>query len=170
MTFNDQIRKWRLQYDVNREGAKILALSSGKIHKSKHLTDEDILPSNQQQIIEQAKFTYPLLVKASEQEIKTIEDEGGKEIDVLKDFKPKVQRKTLTHKSDDDNDKTSNSKEIYDGKLEERIDEIISKKISHVDLVYDFKGQNSSTNVDKYGDRMNIYGHLQNSKKILEEE
>ena len=43
---------------INRETAKISALSSGKIHKYEYLTGKDILPSNQQQIIEQAKFTY----------------------------------------------------------------------------------------------------------------
>ena len=64
MTINDQIRHEKLQYDVNREAAKISALSSGKIHKYEYLTGEDILPSNQQQIIEQAKFTYSPLGKA----------------------------------------------------------------------------------------------------------
>ena len=43
---NDQIRDEKLQYDVNREAAKISALSSGKIHKYEYLTGEDILPSN----------------------------------------------------------------------------------------------------------------------------
>ena len=33
MTINDQIRDEKLQYDINREAVKILALSSGKIHK-----------------------------------------------------------------------------------------------------------------------------------------
>ena len=32
MTINDQIRDEKLQYDINREAAKISALSSGKIH------------------------------------------------------------------------------------------------------------------------------------------
>ena len=58
MTIDDQIRNEKLQYDLNREAAKILALSSGKIHKYEYLTGEDILPPNKQQIIEQAKFTY----------------------------------------------------------------------------------------------------------------
>ena len=75
MTINDQIRDEKLQYDINREAAKISALSSGKIHKYEYLTGEDILPSNQQQIIEQAKFTYSLLGKAFEKQIKTIEDQ-----------------------------------------------------------------------------------------------
>ena len=56
MTIDDQIRNEKLQYDLNREAAKISALSSGKIHKYEYLTGEDILPSNQQQIIEHAKI------------------------------------------------------------------------------------------------------------------
>ena len=57
MTINDQIRDEKLQYDVTREAAKISALSSGKIqYEYEYLTGEDILPSNQQQITEQAKF------------------------------------------------------------------------------------------------------------------
>ena len=60
---NDQIRDEKLQYDINREAAKISALSSSKICKYEYLTGEDILPSNQQQIIEQAKFTYSPLGK-----------------------------------------------------------------------------------------------------------
>ena len=63
MTITDQIRDEKLQYDINREAAKISALSSGKIQKYEYLTGEDILPSNQQQIIEQAKFTYSPLEK-----------------------------------------------------------------------------------------------------------
>ena len=48
MTTNDQIKGEKLQYDINREAAKIPALSSGKLHKYQYLTGEDILPSNQQ--------------------------------------------------------------------------------------------------------------------------
>ena len=66
MTTNDQIKDEKLQYDINREAAKISALLSDKIHKFEYLTGEDILPSNQQQLIEQAKFTYSPLGKAFE--------------------------------------------------------------------------------------------------------
>ena len=58
MTIKDQIKDEELQYDINREAAKIPALSSGKVYKYEYLTGEDILTSNQQQIIEQAKLTY----------------------------------------------------------------------------------------------------------------
>ena len=76
MTINDQIKEEKLQYDINTEAAKISALSSHKIHKYEYLTGEDILPSNQQQIIEQAKFTYSTLGKAFEKQVKTNEDQG----------------------------------------------------------------------------------------------
>ena len=78
MTIEDQIKDEKLQYDINREAAKISALSSGKIDKYKYLTGEEILPSNQQQIIEKAKFTYSPLGKAFEKQTKTIENQGKK--------------------------------------------------------------------------------------------
>ena len=85
MAIDYQIRNEKLQYDLNREAAKISALSSGKIHKYEYLTGEDILPSNQQQIIEQAKFTYSPLGKAFEKQIKTIEDQRNKQIKTIQD-------------------------------------------------------------------------------------
>ena len=68
MTIEDQIKNEKRQYDINREAAKISALSSGKIDKYEYLTGEEILPSNQQHIIQQAKFTYSLLGKAFEKQ------------------------------------------------------------------------------------------------------
>ena len=38
MTIDDEIRDEKLQYDINREAAKISALSSSKINKYKYLT------------------------------------------------------------------------------------------------------------------------------------
>ena len=73
MTINDQIRDEKLQYDINREAAKISALSSGKVHKYEYLSGEDILLSNQQQIIEQARYTYCPLGKAFEKQTKKLE-------------------------------------------------------------------------------------------------
>ena len=46
MATNDEIRDEKLQYGINRETAKISALSSGKIHKYEYLTGEDLLPFN----------------------------------------------------------------------------------------------------------------------------
>ena len=106
MTINDQIRDEKLQYDINREAAKISALSSGKIHKYEYLTGEEILPSNQQQIIEQAKFTFSPLEKAFEKQIKTIEDQGEKQVEALKNLKPKKYRKAIEGKSNNKNNQS----------------------------------------------------------------
>ena len=76
MTIDDQIEGEQLQYDINGEAAKISALSSGKINKYECLTGVEIFPSNQKQIIEQARFTYSPPGKALEKQIKIIEDQG----------------------------------------------------------------------------------------------
>ena len=72
MTIEDQIKDEKLQYDINREAAKISASSSGKIDKCEYLTGEEILSSNQRQIIEQAKFTYSPLGEAFENKQKLL--------------------------------------------------------------------------------------------------
>ena len=87
MTIEDQIKYEKLQYDINREAAKISALSSGKLDKYEYFTGEEILPSNQQQIIQQAKFTYSPLGKAFEKQTKTIEDQGEKQVVALESLR-----------------------------------------------------------------------------------
>ena len=71
MTIDDKIKDEKLQYDINREAAKISALSSGKNDKYEYLAGEEILPSNQRQITEQAKLTYSPLNK--EKQLKSTE-------------------------------------------------------------------------------------------------
>ena len=83
MTIDDKIKDEKLQYDINREVAKISVLSSGKIDKYEYLAGEEILPSDQSRIIEQAKFTYSPPGKAFEKQIKTIEDKGMKRFEAL---------------------------------------------------------------------------------------
>ena len=119
----------KLQYDINREAAKISTLSSGKTSKYEYLTGEEILPSNQQQIIEQAKFTYSPLGKAFEKQIKRIEDQGKKQIDALAELKPKEikPRETKPNKYGDYFiDRLAKIRESY-------------KPIDFNDLTYNFK-------------------------------
>ena len=87
MTIDKKFRDEKLQYDINREAAKISALSSNKIHKYEYLTGEDILLSSNQEIIEQARFTYSPLGKAFDKQIKTIEDQGKKQVYALNTLK-----------------------------------------------------------------------------------
>ena len=82
----------KLQYDINREVAKILALSPGKIDKFEYLTGEEILQSDQSRILEQANFTYSPWGKAFEIQIKTIEEQGRKQVVALEVLKPEETR------------------------------------------------------------------------------
>ena len=51
MTIDDKIRDEKLQHDINREAAKISALSSGKLDKNEYLTSKEILPSDERIVI-----------------------------------------------------------------------------------------------------------------------
>ena len=81
MTIEDQIKDEKLQYDINREAAKISALSSGKIDKYKYLTGEEILP-NQREIekyVDRDKMVYKSANKTYNfRSFKTIRTFGNK--------------------------------------------------------------------------------------------
>ena len=93
MTINDQIRDGKLQYDINREATKT-SKSLSNFHKYEYLTGEDILPSSQHQIIGQTRFTYSPLGRSFEKQIKTIEDQGEKQVDALNTLKSNNQLTT----------------------------------------------------------------------------
>ena len=121
MKINDQVRDEKLQHDINREAAKISALSSGKFHKYEYLTGKDILPSNKQQIIEEARFTYSPLGKAFEEQIKTNEEQGEKQIQAMQD---KGQVKTIKKYTYDAEDTPliSKQKEIFNKLVDKRLE------------------------------------------------
>ena len=71
---------------LTEKQAKILTFSSGKINKYEYYTGKEILPSNQNRVIEQAKFNCSRSGKAlakSIKQAKAIEDQRNK-IDSLK--------------------------------------------------------------------------------------
>ena len=69
----------KLQYDINREVAKVSLLSSAKIDESECLTGSEILPPDQRRMMEQVKFTYSPWEKAFEIQRITIEDAAEKQ-------------------------------------------------------------------------------------------
>ena len=83
-----------MQYDINTEVAKILALSSGKIDKQEYLTGEEILASDQSRI-EHVRFIYSLLAKAFGKQIKKFEEQGKKHVKDLEVLKPNIQKLTI---------------------------------------------------------------------------
>ena len=68
MAIDDKIKIEKLQYVINREAKKILALSSEKIDKYEYLTAKEIFPTDQSRIKEQARFTCSPLGKAFEKQ------------------------------------------------------------------------------------------------------
>ena len=135
MTTEDQIKDEKLQYDINREASKKSALSSGKIDKYEYLTGEEILPSNQRQIIEQAKFTYSPLGKAFEKQTKTIKDQGKNQVKAIPDNKV-----SINNNDDDYKDKLllSKEREIFKDIYNKTLDKIeeINNKIDYNNLNY----------------------------------
>ena len=128
MTIDDKINDKTLPHDINGEVAK---LSSGKIDKYEYLTGKEILPSDQSRIIEQAKSTYSLLGKAFEKQIKTIEDQGIKEVEALKVLKPEKNWELETSEG-------LFLENIRCNKITNKLDEIkeLEEKIKRKDLMY----------------------------------
>ena len=148
MTIEDQIKDEKLQFDINREAAKISALSSGKIDKYEYLTGEEILPSNQQQIIEQAKFTYSPLGKAFEKQTKTTEDQGKKQINAIQDKSLEKIKKYSDYNND-------YKKEILLSKEREIFRDIYNDRLEQLQLTRDNVDYNNLnyeviTSSDKY--------------------
>ena len=153
MIIEDQIKTEKLQYDINREAAKISALSSGKIDKYEYVTGEEILPSNQQQILEQAKFTYSPLGKAFQKQTKTIEDQGKKQFDALADLKPKE-----TKPKEYDNYFINGLARIRES----------SEPIDFNNLIYHVKNPNiSSISFFKFKGPMHIFKSIHNGNATL---
>ena len=148
MTIDDQIKSEKLQYDINREAAKISALSSGKFDKYEYLTGEEILPSNKQQIIEQAKFTYSPLGKAFEKQIKTIEDQGEKQIKAIQSNK----QQSISDNDYKDKLLISRKIEIFKDIYNKRLDKIeeLNSKIDYDNLKYIVEKSGVKKDSDEY--------------------
>ena len=132
MKIDDKFRDEILQCDINGEAAEISVLSSGKIDKY-----EEILPSNQRQVIKQAKLTYSPLGKVFEIQTKTIEERGIKQKDVITNQNERL----ATNKDDHKDGHKDIYKEIFDKIVKEKFDEIkdLTYEINHDYLTYFFK-------------------------------
>ena len=167
MTIEDKIKDEKLQYDINREAAKISASSSDKIDKYEYLTGEEILPSNQQQIIEQAKFTYSPLGEAFQKQTKTIKDQGEKQIKAIQDNKQQLI-------SDDDyKDKLllSKEREIFKDIYNKRLDKVeeLNNKIDHNNLAYVIARSGKKFDFGTTKDPITFLNDIKNGKISLEE-
>ena len=169
MTINDQIRDEKLQYNINREAAKISALSSNNIGMYEYLTGEEILPSIQRKKKEeeQAKFTHSPLGKAFEKKKKKSHWRWrGKQVEALKYLKLKEQTKEIEDKSDN---KFSIQKENYDKLLDERADEI-GNTSREINSIYYFTTPGiAPINFIKFKGPLNIFKKIRDGDKTLQE-
>ena len=167
MTTEGQIKDEKLQYDISREAAKISALSSGKIDKYEYLTGEEILPSNQQQIIQQAKFNSPL-GKAFEKQIKTIEDQGKKQVKAIQDNKQLVN----INKDDDYKDKLLllRERKIFKDIYNKRLDKIeeLNNKIDYNHLNYIVVGTGDKYSFDDLDDPLTLLNNIKKGEISME--
>ena len=131
------------------------------------LPGEEILPSNQQQIIEQAKFTYSPLGKAFEKQTKTIEDKGEKQIKAIQD-----NRKQLI--SDDDyknklliSKETEIFKDIYNKRLDKL--EELNNKIYYDNLKYVIERSGDEYSFNKIKDPIALLNDIKKGKISLKE-
>ena len=162
MTINDQIKDEKLHYNINREAAKISALSSGKLHEYEYLTGKDILPSNQQQIIEQTKFTYSPLGKAFDKQIKTIEDQGKKQVDALEKLRPKEETKPIEDKPNNQ----SRAATIFNELISKR-KELMNKLYDSVDynnLKFEYVGPTEDVSFYEYRDSKELFNAIRDGK------
>ena len=165
MNIENKIRDGKLQYDINRDPANISALSSSKIDKYEYHTGEETLPSNQQKIIEQAKFTYSPLGKAFEKQTKTIEDQGKKQVDALVVLKPKNDAKVKF-------DKTPSIKQsIINDYFKDRLDKIKKyyEPIDKDDLYILDNPNRVLVNFFNYEDPIDLFHDITNDYKTLKD-
>ena len=112
-----------------------------KIDKYEYLTGEEILPSDQSRIVEQAKFTFSPLCKAFQKQIKTIEDQREKQMKTLEEHGKQLvkysgEKESLTY---------SKQREIFEGLSNKRMEKIqgLSEQIDLDNLTYHYKGESA---------------------------
>ena len=125
------------------------------------------MPSNQQQIIEQAKFTYSPLGKAFEKQTKTIEDQGEKQIKATQDNKQQLI-------SDNDYKNKlliSKEREIFKDIYNKRLDKIeeLNNKIYYDDLKYVVESSGDEYRFYKLKDAITFLDDIKKDKILIKE-
>ena len=114
-------------------------------------------PSNQQQVIEQAKFTYSPLGKALEKQIKTIQNQG--EINAIKKYSFDNENTPLI----------SEQKELFNELVNKRFKEIanLDKKFNSDDLIYRYKSITADVKFDEFNNAFSISDETRDGKRSL---
>ena len=153
MAIDDQIRD-KKQYDINREAAKILALSSGKIRAFEYLTGENILPSNQNRTSKIHLFSFGKSFWKTNKKQLNIKEKKKKAI------QDQRQVKTVKKYGYDSEDTSfiSKQKEIFKKLVGERREKItdLDRKGNSDDLICRYKGNTADVKFDKFDNALGI--------------
>ena len=126
------------------------------------------MPSNQQQIITQAKFTYFPLGKAFEKQAKTIEDQGEKHIKSMQDKRP---IKAIEKFTSDINDSSIvlREKEIYNELTEESFEKInnVDKNVDTNKLVFKYKGNTPDEDFSTFDNALELINKIRDGEISL---
>ena len=120
------------------------------------------MPSNKQQIIEQAKFTYSPLEKAFEKQTKIIEDQGKKQTKALKDWKPKEQIKAVQGESNNQ----SIASIIFNDLIKERknIMNKLYESVGYNNLKFEYVGPNKYVSFHGFMDSKELFDKIRNNQ------
>ena len=129
---NDKIKANEAQYDLDREAAKISALSNGELEKYEYLTGEDL--GYNPDVVQKAKFEYSPLGKVfnkvlyesdrkkgllkrleniegkNEQQLEVIKDQGERQLEAFSSY----DAKNKSQKIEFGNEKNQEAKELAD--------------------------------------------------------
>ena len=132
------------------------------MRKYEYLTGQDILPSNQQQIIGQAKFTYSPLGTAFDKQIKTIKDQDEKQVEALNNLKLKEETKPI---KDTPNNKTKAST-IFNELINKR-KELMNELYNNVDynnLFFKYVGPTTDVSFYEYLNSKELFNAIKSSQ------
>ena len=121
-----------------------------------------ILPSNQQQITEQTTFIFSPLGKAFVKQIKTIENQGKKQVDALEKLKPEEQQKPIKDTSNNQSTATI----IFNDLINKR-KELMSELYDSVDynnLKFEYVGPTKDVSFYEYMDSKELFNAIKNSR------
>ena len=113
----------------------------------------------------QAKFTYFPLEKVFEKQIKTIEDQGKKQVEVLKELKPKEQTKAIESKSDNKNNQ-SIAANIFNDLIKKR-KSIMNELYASVDknkLHFEYIGPTKDVSFYEHYDSKELSNEIKNNR------
>ena len=128
------------------------------------------MPSNQQQTIQQAKFTYSPLGKAFEKQTETIKDQGEKQIKAIQDKRPIKSIEKITYDIND-NPTVLKEKEIYNKLTEKSFEKInnLDKRVDIDKLVFKYKGHTPAEDFSKFDNGLDLINKIRDGEISLDE-